>query len=62
MSTIRTEALDKLVSELEGIEINLNQYWDDLEPQAAYDVLLSGKVDALAHFCQALCLGSGHTI
>ena len=54
MSTIRTKALDKLVSELEKFEINLNDYWADLEPQGAYDVLLSGKIDALAHFCQAL--------
>ena len=54
MSTIRTEALDKIVSELERFEIDLNQYWNDLEPQAAYDVLLSGKIDALAHFCQTL--------
>ena len=54
MSTIRTEALDKIVSELEKFEIDLNQYWNDLEPQAAYDVMLSGKIDALAHFCQTL--------
>ena len=54
MNTIRTEALNKLVSELEEFEIDLNQYWGDLEPQAAYDVLLSGKIDALAHFCQTL--------
>lgn len=54
MSTIRTEALDKLVSELEDFEINLNTYYDDLEPQSIYDSLISGKIDALAHFCQAL--------
>lgn len=54
MSTIRTEALDKLVSELEKFDIDLNQYWEDLEPQSAYDVLLSGKLDALLHSCQAL--------
>ena len=54
MSTIRTEALDKLASELEGFEIELSAYYDDLEPQGVYDSLLSGKIDALAHFCQAL--------
>lgn len=54
MSIIRTEALDKLVSELEELEIDLNAYYDDLEPQGVYDSLISGKIDALAHFCQAL--------
>lgn len=54
MSTIRTESLDKLVSELETFEIDLNQYYDDLEPQSVYDSLLSGKIDALSHFCQVL--------
>ncbi|MES9948832.1 MAG: TIGR02391 family protein [Candidatus Thiodiazotropha sp.] len=54
MSTIRTKALDKLISELEEFEINRNHYWEDLEPQGAYDVHLSGKLDALAHYCQAL--------
>jgi hypothetical protein len=54
MNTIRSEALEKLVSELEEFEINLNQYWGDLEPQGVYDVLLSGKLDALSHFCQVL--------
>lgn len=54
MSTIRTEALDKLVSELEGFEIDLTAYYSDLEPQGVYDTMLSGRIDALAHFCQAL--------
>jgi uncharacterized protein (TIGR02391 family) len=54
MSTIRTEALEKIVSELEAFEINLNAYYNDTEPQGVYDSVLTGKIDALAHFSQAL--------
>ncbi len=54
MSSIRREALDKLVTELETFDINRTEYWADLEPQASYDVHLTGKLDALTHFCQTL--------
>ena len=50
----RRDSLDLLLSELEEFEINLGQYWEDLEPQAGYDSVLSGKLDALGHWCQAL--------
>ena len=54
MNNKRIDALEKLVTELEGFEINLNTYWEDLEPQYAYDKMLSGKLDALSHYCQIL--------
>lgn len=54
MSTIRQNALNKIVSELEEFEINLNDYWGDSEPQTAYDSILNGKIDTLVHFCNAL--------
>ena len=50
----RRDALEQLLSELEEFEINLGQYWEDLEPQASYDSFLTGKLDALGHWCQAL--------
>ena len=50
----RRNALEQLLSELEEFEINLGQYWEDLEPQTGYDSVLSGKLDALGHWCQAL--------
>jgi uncharacterized protein (TIGR02391 family) len=54
MSTIRTEALEKLVSELEGLQVDWQVYFSDLEPLSFFDTQLYGKIDTLAHFCQAL--------
>ncbi|SFM91777.1 TIGR02391 family protein [Marinobacter pelagius] len=53
MSKVRSEALSNLLEELEGFELNLNQYYDDAEPQSIIDSHLSGKLEALAHYCQA---------
>jgi len=50
----RRDAIEQLLSELEEFEINLGQYWEDSEPQAGYDSFLTGKLDALGHWCQAL--------
>jgi uncharacterized protein (TIGR02391 family) len=54
MAKPRSEALDRLVSDLETFKIELNQYYDDLEPQGVYDRVLTGKLDALAGFCSTL--------
>ncbi len=54
MKAPRSQAINSLISELEAFKIDLNQYYDDLEPQSVYDRVLSGKLDALAHFCKAL--------
>lgn len=54
MTKQRSEALDRLVSELESFKIDLNQYYDDAEPQSVYDNILTGKLEALAGFCSAL--------
>jgi uncharacterized protein (TIGR02391 family) len=54
MKNPRSEALNKLATELETVKIDLNQYYDDLEPQSVYDSVLSGKLDALASFCNTL--------
>jgi uncharacterized protein (TIGR02391 family) len=54
MAKLRSEALDRLLSDLEDFKIDLNQYYDDLEPQGVYDRVLTGKLDALAGFCSTL--------
>ena len=53
MSTVRSEALSNLVEELERFELNLNEYYNDAEPQSIIDSHLNGKLEALAHYCQA---------
>lgn len=54
MGNFRSEALESLLSELEEFEVEDRDYFHDLEPQALYDEALGGKIDALAHYCQAL--------
>ena len=53
MSKVRSEALANLVEELECFELDLNQYYDDAEPQGIIDSHLTGKLEALSHYCQA---------
>lgn len=53
MRKARSEALSSLVHELEQFELNLNQYYDDLEPQSIIDSYLNGKLGALNYYCQA---------
>lgn len=53
MGKVRSKALSNLVQELEQFELNLNQYYDDLEPQSIIDSHLNGKLEALTHYCQA---------
>lgn len=50
----RRDTIEQLLTELEEFEIDLGVYWDDLEPQSGYDSFLTGKLDALGHWCQAL--------
>jgi len=54
MTSARSEALTRLLGELESYEINLNDYYGDLEPQSVYDSHLTGKLDALTLFCRKL--------
>lgn len=51
MTNPRSEALARLVSTLESFEINVTEYFSDLEPQAFYDTALNGKIEALLSFC-----------
>ena len=54
MNHIRVEALTSLLNELEAFTINLNQYYDDLDPQGVIDDVLTGKIRSLRAFCQTL--------
>lgn len=53
-SSIRTNAVTKVLDELECFEIDHQQYWDDAEPQGWYDSMLTGKVKSLLAFCRSL--------
>ncbi|KYN82632.1 hypothetical protein ATY37_20595 [Vibrio cidicii] len=52
MTQHRSDAINRIVSELEAYEINLNQYYDVLELQNVIDKDLVGKIDTLKCFCQ----------
>jgi uncharacterized protein (TIGR02391 family) len=54
MENSRSKALEQLVSDLEAFRIGLNDYYDDAEPQGIFDTILTGKLSALANFCNAL--------
>jgi len=54
MNQIRTDALTAVVDDLAAIEIDWDQYFSDLEPQAIYDTVLTGKIDSLRAFCERL--------
>ena len=54
MTSARSEALTRLVDELDSFKIDLNAYYGDSEPQSVYDSHLSGKLDALSLFCKKL--------
>jgi len=53
MDNARSDALEKLMNELEEFELNLNQYYDDAEPQSIIDSHLNGKLNALSRYCKA---------
>ena len=54
MKRIRIEALTAVLDDLGGFEIDLNEYYADLEPQGVIDTVLTGKIDSLQAFCQTL--------
>ena len=54
MTKARSEAVGRLITELESFSIDLSDYYGDAEPQSVYDSILTGKLDALACFCRAL--------
>lgn len=50
----RREALTALLDDLAAFEFKLNDYYDDPEPQSVIDNLLTGQLDSLLAFCEAL--------
>lgn len=54
MNTSQIGSLSDLIDEIDSIDINLNHYYEDVEPQHYYDQLLSGKIDALYCYCDLL--------
>ena len=54
MPQSRAEALNSVLDDLDKLKIDLNQYYDDLEPQGVIDNVLSGKINSLRAFCQML--------
>ena len=45
MKHIRIDALTSVLDDLEAFKIDLNQYYDDAEPQGIIDVVLTGKIE-----------------
>lgn len=54
MPQTRTGALTAVLDELAAVEIGLNEYYDDAEPQAVIDNVLTGKINSLQAYCQLL--------
>ena len=54
MQQTRTEALTAVLDDLAGVEVGLNDYYDDPEPQGVIDNVLTGKINTLKAFCQVL--------
>lgn len=54
MPQTRIEALTAVLDDLAKIEIGLNDYYGDAEPQAIVDNVLTGKINSLLAFCQLL--------
>ena len=54
MNHIRVDAVTSVLDDLEAFRIDLNQYYDDAEPQRIIDDVLTGKIDSLQAFCQTL--------
>jgi hypothetical protein len=46
--------LNLLLSDLEAFKIDVTAYYSDAEPQGFYDNVLTGKLGALAYFCNTL--------
>ena len=54
MNETTAKALSRVLDDLEAFEIELNAYYDDLEPQSIIDTVLNGKINSLRAFCQSL--------
>jgi len=54
MAGQRTDAMTSVLDDLADFEIDLNAYYDDLEPMGVIDNILSGKISSLFAFCQVL--------
>jgi len=54
MTKDRAAAIAEILDELEQLEIPLNPYFDDAEPAAVIDSVLSGKIDSLRAYCRSL--------
>ena len=54
MPQTRVEALTAVLDDLAGVDIGLNDYYDDAEPQSVIDNVLTGKINSLRAFCQLL--------
>jgi uncharacterized protein (TIGR02391 family) len=54
MPKTRAEALSAVLDDLAKVEIGLNDYYDDVEPQSVIDNVLTGKINSLRAFCQLL--------
>jgi len=50
MPDTRYEIITSIISEIEELSKNMDSYWDDLEPQAAIDNYLTGKVNCLIQY------------
>lgn len=50
----RTDALNRILDDLEAFDINLTQYYSDLEPQGVLDGILAAKLNALLAFFKTL--------
>lgn len=54
LKTTRAEAVEKVLADLEALQIDHQAYFDDAEPQGWYDAALTGKVKSLLAFCRVL--------
>jgi uncharacterized protein (TIGR02391 family) len=54
MPETRAGALTAVLDDLARFEIGLNDYYDDAEPQAVTDNVLTGNINSLRAFCQLL--------
>lgn len=58
MSSIRSDAISKIITDLETFEIKANDYFEIRELQIFLDTVLSGKLDTLS--CYAQTVGWSH--
>jgi hypothetical protein len=54
LTPAQVSALLSVVEDLECVKFTLNDYYDDLEPQGVVDNLLTGKINTLRAFCEAI--------